>query len=100
MANKEDAASAALRLHEETQRFLRTWPRLEEGAPMPTFTWQALERQLAGLSLDQNGAELASGLVSALRRQADHKPAEMVLREVLCLAAAVAKPSHPESSGE
>ncbi len=78
------AIKSAIWLHGEVARFRRAWPE-PEGAqrPMPPFSWEALERQLADLAATPEKAEAARTLVSATRKQASFKPAEMVLREVL-----------------
>jgi hypothetical protein len=79
-----ESIRSAIWLHGEVARFQRAWPE-PEGAtrPMPPFTWEALERQLADLAATPQKAEAARTLVSATRKQARFKPAEMVLREVL-----------------
>ena len=81
---QQQAIKSAIWLHGEVARFRRAWPE-PEGAqrPMPPFTWEALERQLADLAVTPEKAEAARTLVSATRKQARFKPAEMVLREVL-----------------
>ena len=82
--HQREAIKSAIWLHGEVARFRRSWPE-PEGAqrPMPAFSWEALERQLADLAATPEKAEAARTLVSATRKQASFKPAEMVLREVL-----------------
>lgn len=83
------AIQQALQLRAEIESFQSRWPtqeprRLEE-SPMPTFSWQQLERQLFDLAATPAQAELAEHLVSATRKLSRFKPPEMVLREILCL---------------
>ncbi|MET0294839.1 MAG: hypothetical protein ABW042_07450 [Phenylobacterium sp.] len=83
------AIQQALQLRAEIENFQSRWPtqeprRLEE-SPMPTFSWQQLERQLFDLAANPAQAALAEHLVSATRKLARFKPPEMVLREILCL---------------
>jgi hypothetical protein len=68
-----------------------------------TFTWDALERQLADLAVTPTQRGLAPTLVSATRKLAGFKPPELVLREVLCIAAVLMdetfypETDHPQS---
>jgi len=55
-------------------------------SPMPAFTWAQLERQLLDLATRPHAGGLVAQLLADIRRQACSKPAELVLREVLCLA--------------
>lgn len=76
----------ALRLRREIDDFEARWPtpaRREEH--LPSFSWTQLERQLVDLAATPAQQEMARHLVSATRKLAPYKPAEMVLREVLCL---------------
>jgi len=85
--NASKTVSQALALRQESNAFNQTWPGppMPE-TPMPAFTWEQLERQLADLSGSPARAAITAPLVSALRKQARWKPTEMVLREILCLA--------------
>ena len=68
----------------------KTWPTLNsQDERVPGFTWTELERQLASLAATAQSAMMASDLVSATRKQANFKPPEMVLREILCVAGAL-----------
>ena len=103
--NCEDRAAIqqALQLRAEIENFQSRWPtqeprRLEE-SPMPTFSWQQLERQLFDLAATPAQAELAEHLVSATRKMARFKPPEMVLREILCLAWALLDESFQPEGG-
>src|SRR5690606_26628800 len=80
----------ALQLRAEIDSFQSRWPtqeprRLEED-PMPTFSWQQLERQLFDLAATPAQADLAEHLVSATRKMSRFKPPEMVLIVILCLS--------------
>ncbi|HSV02291.1 MAG TPA: hypothetical protein VLI41_03715 [Phenylobacterium sp.] len=76
----------ALRLRREIDDFETRWPAAparEEATP--GFTWAQLERQLVDLAATPAQAAMARHLVSANRKLAPFKPAEMVLREILCM---------------
>ncbi len=76
----------ALRLRREIDDFEARWPALANREEMlPSFSWTQLERQLVDLSATEAQADMARHLVSATRKLAPFKPAEMVLREILCL---------------
>ena len=76
----------ALRLRREIDNFEARWPTpVERDETIPTFSWAQLERQLVDLSATQQQADMARHLVSATRKLAPFKPAEMVLREILCM---------------
>jgi hypothetical protein len=76
----------ALRLRREIDDFEARWPApVERDESIPTFSWAQLERQLVDLSATQQQADMARHLVSATRKLAPFKPAEMVLREILCM---------------
>ena len=83
----EKTIRRALALRQESDAFRQTWPEPPPPErPMPPFTWEQLERQLADLSGSPAKAAITPPLVSAMRKQASWKPSEMVLREILCLA--------------
>lgn len=86
--NFEDRAmiGRALRLKREIEAFEARWPNgARRDEMIPGFTWDQLERQLADLSATPAQASMARHLVSATRKLAPFKPAEMVLREILCM---------------
>jgi hypothetical protein len=84
---RREAIRQALFLREEIARFQASWPELDMPAtPMPSFTWEQLERQLRDLAGAPVKAGMAESVVSATRKQARFKPPEMVLREILLLA--------------
>ncbi len=76
----------ALRLRREIDDFETKWPTLaKREEALPGFSWAQLERQLVDLSATPAQADMARHLVSATRKLAPFKPAEMVPREILCL---------------
>ncbi|CAN7549734.1 hypothetical protein LJR225_004010 [Phenylobacterium sp. LjRoot225] len=79
----------ALELRAEVERFTSRWSPLAETEPCLTIGWAALERQLVELAPTDLQAELVHRLVERTKVYAGLKPAEMVLREVLCLTALV-----------
>ena len=83
-SEQTQAIKSAIYLRSEVARFRQVWPEPQgELRPMPPFSWEELERQLADLAATPEKAEAARTLVSATRKQASFKPSEMVLREVL-----------------
>lgn len=100
-ASQRVAIMTALRLRDEIRLFQANWPEgPEPERPMPPFTWEQLTRQLADLTSTPEKASMARTLVSATRKQAGFKPAEMVLREVLCLTWALMDDDFRPGSGE
>lgn len=90
----------ARRLGRDIERFRSRAPEMAgPQTPAPPFTWEQLDRQLADLSGSPSRAALAAELVSATRKQAWCKPPEMVLREILLLAATLLDESFPAGSG-
>lgn len=77
----------ALRLRREIDEFEVRWPAAGPAGeePIPSFSWDQLERQLVDLAATPTQAAMARHLVSANRKLAPFKPPEMVLREILCL---------------
>jgi hypothetical protein len=76
----------ALRLRREIDDFEAKWPALGlRQENLPGFSWTQLERQLVDLAATPAQADMARHLVSATQKLAPFKPAEMVLREILCL---------------
>ena len=78
----------ARQIREASDAFAREWPTLEVRPQMPAFAWPELERQLLSLAPEEL-APMVRDLVSAVRKEASPKPPEMVLREVLIIAATV-----------
>ena len=88
--SQKRAIDQALSLRQDALNFHKAWPTLNSLDDLaPPFTWTQLERQLASLAVNSRAAMMASDLVSATRKQANFKPAEMVLREILCVAGAL-----------
>lgn len=79
----------ALALREDVDRFKKQWPSLPEGEPCFHLRWDELERQLVDLAPTDLQAELVHRLIARARTFAVLKPSEMVLRELLCIAALV-----------
>lgn len=91
----------ALRLRREVEAFERRWPQHRTEQPMaPGFSWTQLERQLTDLVDTPAKQAMARELVSATRKMARFKPAEMVLREILCLSWALLDESFQPEPGE
>ena len=84
----------ALELRADVDRFTKQWPPLSQGEPSLSLHWEELERQLVDLAPTDLQAELVHRLVARARAFAALKPSEMVLRELLCIAALVLDPSH------
>jgi hypothetical protein len=80
--------SRALQIRAEVEQFNHRWTPLPGGSGL-SFTWEELERQLVDLAPTELQAELVHRLVGRARLFSGLKPAEMVLREVLCIAALV-----------
>ena len=78
----------ALEIREAAEAFEATWPPLARRPPMPVFAWTELERQLRDLAPEAMSG-VVHDLISAIRKEAEPKPPEMVLREILIVAAAV-----------
>lgn len=86
-STKEIVANARS-MRKEVDSFLERWPEIPPATgPLPSISWRQLERQLADLATSPARKQMAGPLVSATRKQAPFKPAEMVIREVLCIAA-------------
>ena len=100
--SQKDAIDQAIALRRDALNFHKTWPPLNsQDEAVPSFTWTQLERQLASLAATAQSALMASDLVSATRKQANFKPPEMVLREILCVAGALMDESfHPSGRSE
>lgn len=78
----------ALLLQKEVQAFLARWPTPpSQHDPLPTISWSQLERQIEDLAVTPAKREMVAALMSATRKQARFKPSEMVMREILCIAA-------------
>lgn len=89
--------SRALQIRTEVERFNDRWSPLPDGGARLSFSWEELERQLVDLAPSDLQAELTHRLIERCRQFAELKPAEMVLREVLCVAALLLDESGPET---
>ena len=97
--HRKDAIDRAAHLHQDVERFQQTWPALNSAHDLtPPFTWSQLERQLSDLSATRANAALVCDLMTATRKQAAFKPAELVLREILCIASAVMDETFPSTN--
>jgi hypothetical protein len=90
---------SALQIRADIDAFEARWPALPPPAvaPPPSFAWEALERQLVELAPSDLQAELVRGLVARVRAYAELKPPEMVLRQILSVAALVLEDNTPQS---
>lgn len=89
------AMSRALALRRDIDRFQQAWPGLDDAEdPCPIFTWAQLERQICNLAGPAT-RPIAPGLIRSVRGSAGHKPPEMVLREILCLASSLMDEENP-----
>lgn len=96
-----EAISNALQLRREVNTFLDRWPEaVAQSGPMPSISWRQLERQLADLATTPAKQQMAGPLVSATRKQAPFKPPEMVIREILCIAAVLMDETFDPDAGE
>lgn len=94
--DSESLIALALELRADVDRFESRWTPLAASEACPTFSWRQLERQLVDLAPSDLQAELVHRLVERTRMYAQFKPAEMVLREILCIAALVLDEASPE----
>jgi hypothetical protein len=89
----------ALELRADVERFRGRWRPLGDTEPCLTVSWEELERQLVDLAPSDLQAELVHRLIARTKAYAELKPPEMVLREVLCVAALVLDESNLEVRG-
>jgi hypothetical protein len=96
-----DLICSALQLRREVESFLTRWPETAPpSGPLPSISWRQLERQLCDLATTPAKQQMAGPLVSATRKQASFKPPEMVIREILCIAAVLMDESFDPDAGE
>lgn len=88
----------ALELQADVARFEGRWKPLVDVERCLAFSWEELERQLVELAPSDLQAELVHRLLARTKAYAQLKPPEMVLREILCVAALVLEDSAPEAS--
>lgn len=80
----------ALQLDRDVADFEARWPSPPHShEALPPFTWAELERQLVDLAPTDTQAEMTRRLIARARRRAAQLPNEMVLRELLGVAAFV-----------
>ncbi len=93
-----EAAQQAQFLKRERERFTARFPQsISPTTKFPTFTWNQLERQLVDLAAESTLANFAQTLLNLRAAHADRLPAELLLREVLVLAAIVQEERGPIS---
>jgi hypothetical protein len=93
-----EAAQHAQFLKRERERFAARFPQsITPTSTFPSFTWNQLERQLTDLAAESNLANFAQTLLNLRAAHADRLPAELLLREVLVLAAIVQEERVPIS---
>ncbi|OJU09675.1 MAG: hypothetical protein BGN86_01795 [Caulobacterales bacterium 68-7] len=73
-------------------------PSNANGGAFPTFTWRQLERQLIDLASEQHLASFAQTLVKLRSSNPSGLPPELLLREILVLAAIVQEERPPIST--
>lgn len=78
----------ARQIRQAVTAFEKTWPPLPPEPALPAFGWSQPQRQLTDLAPPEL-QPLVADLVSAIRKEAAAKPAEMVLREILTITATV-----------
>lgn len=82
--NLKARVAYALEIGAQINRFQSDFPELQgPQARMPAFTWEQLGRQLHHLVQRPELRAILPDRLSALRRMAAWKPAEMVLQEIL-----------------
>jgi hypothetical protein len=79
----------AMQVRADVDAFNAQWPPLPASDRAPDFTWEEIERQLVDLAPSDLQAELVHVFLERIRAYAAVKPPEMVLREVLKVAALV-----------
>lgn len=87
----------ALELRSDVEQFQGRWGASSKGEPCLSFSWEELERQLVDLAQSDLQAELVHRLVARTKTYAELKPAEMVLREIISIAALILDESSLEA---
>ncbi|CAN7467547.1 hypothetical protein LJR219_003125 [Phenylobacterium sp. LjRoot219] len=87
----------ALALRADVERFEGRWRPMADAERCLAFSWEELERQLVELAPSDLQAELVHRLLARTKVYAQLKPPEMVLREILCVAALVLEDSNLDS---
>ncbi|MDB5445570.1 MAG: hypothetical protein JWQ97_887 [Phenylobacterium sp.] len=87
--SRGELVARALQVRAEVEAFNARWSPLPRGDQAPAFAWEQLERQLVDMAPTDLQAELVRRLVARVKTFARLKPAEMVLREILTVAALV-----------
>jgi len=92
---QDPLVARALELRADLERFQGRWG-ASEGEACLSFSWEELERQLVDLAPSDLQAELVHRLVARTKAFAELKPAEMVLREIISIAALILEESSLE----
>lgn len=93
------AAAQAQFLKRERESFVIQFPPAKShGGTFPTFTWKQLERQLVDLASERALANFAQTLVNLRASNPEGMPTELLLREILVLAAIVQEERPPIST--
>jgi len=90
---QDPLVARALELRADVARFEGRWRPLAAAERCLVFSWEELERQLVELAPSDLQAELVHRLLARTKVYAQLKPPEMVLREILCVAALVLEDS-------
>jgi hypothetical protein len=87
-ATGRGAIQNAMLLRKDIQIFLSRWPSQSNQEDwLPSLSWTQLQRQIEDLATTPSKKAMVASLISATRKQARFKPPEMVMREILCIAA-------------
>ena len=93
------ATAQAQFLKRERERFVIQFPPSNSnGGTFPSFTWEQLERQLVDLASERPLANFAQTLVNLRASNSEGLPTELLLREILVLAAIVQEERPPIST--
>lgn len=88
--DEDPLLARALELRADVEQFRgRFGTIIGEGDACLSFGWEELERQLVDLAPSDLQAELVHRLVARTKTYAALKPAEMVLREIISIAALI-----------
>ncbi len=68
--------------------------------PMPTWTWEELERALIGFAVSDAQVDMVAPLVSATRKQAAFYSKDLLLREILAITFVIGDEGFSRECGE
>lgn len=99
IASLGTVASQAHFLLKDKDRFeARFPPAAANETSLPAFTWNQLERQLLDLAEDKTLANFVRSALARTAQRSDQIPSELILREILVLAAMVQEERPPLAS--